>query len=90
LEKTKVFEVLKDRLLPMRLKGRRDVHHVEVVKCAVFATPNSLKSHASRKSFSPANAVAAALASLAVEPRELPLSPPRVWQLIKAGVANSE
>ncbi|HEY4403811.1 MAG TPA: xanthine dehydrogenase family protein molybdopterin-binding subunit [Xanthobacteraceae bacterium] len=30
-----------------------------------------------------ANAVAAALASLAVEPRELPLSPPRVWQLIK-------
>jgi carbon-monoxide dehydrogenase large subunit len=31
-----------------------------------------------------ANAVAAALASLKVEPHELPLSPPRVWQLIKA------
>jgi carbon-monoxide dehydrogenase large subunit len=31
-----------------------------------------------------ANAVAAALASLGVEPRELPLSPPRIWQLIKA------
>ena len=31
-----------------------------------------------------ANAVAAALASLAVEPRELPLSPPRVWELIEA------
>jgi carbon-monoxide dehydrogenase large subunit len=30
-----------------------------------------------------ANAVAAALASLHVEPCELPLSPPRVWQLIK-------
>jgi carbon-monoxide dehydrogenase large subunit len=30
-----------------------------------------------------ANAVAAALAPLAVEPRELPLSPPRVWQLIQ-------
>jgi aerobic carbon-monoxide dehydrogenase large subunit len=30
-----------------------------------------------------ANAVAAALASLGVQPRELPLSPPRVWQLIK-------
>src|SRR5207248_1084227 len=30
-----------------------------------------------------ANAVAAALGSLAVEPRELPLSPPRVWQLIE-------
>jgi carbon-monoxide dehydrogenase large subunit len=30
-----------------------------------------------------ANAVAAALASLQVEPCELPLSPPRVWQLIK-------
>jgi carbon-monoxide dehydrogenase large subunit len=29
-----------------------------------------------------ANAVAAALASLGVEPRELPLSPPRVWQLV--------
>jgi carbon-monoxide dehydrogenase large subunit len=29
-----------------------------------------------------ANAVAAALGSLGVEPRELPLSPPRVWALI--------
>ncbi len=29
-----------------------------------------------------ANAVAAALASLGVEPRDLPLSPPRLWQLI--------
>ena len=35
-----------------------------------------------------ANAVAAALASLAVEPRELPLTPPRVWQMIKE--ANGE
>ncbi len=35
-----------------------------------------------------ANAVAAALASLKVEPRELPLSPPRVWGLIWA--ANSQ
>jgi carbon-monoxide dehydrogenase large subunit len=31
-----------------------------------------------------ANAVAAALASLGVEPRDLPLSPPRVWELINA------
>jgi aerobic carbon-monoxide dehydrogenase large subunit len=31
-----------------------------------------------------ANAVAAALAPLGVEPRELPLSPPRVWELIEA------
>ena len=30
-----------------------------------------------------ANAVASALASLNVQPRELPLSPPRVWQLIE-------
>ncbi len=30
-----------------------------------------------------ANAVAAALGSFGVEPRELPLSPPRVWQLIQ-------
>jgi len=30
-----------------------------------------------------ANAVAAALGSLGVQPRELPLSPPRVWQLIR-------
>ena len=35
-----------------------------------------------------ANAVAAALASLAVEPRELPLTPPRVWGMIKE--ASSE
>jgi carbon-monoxide dehydrogenase large subunit len=31
-----------------------------------------------------ANAVAAALAPLGVEPRELPLSPPIIWQLIRA------
>ena len=31
-----------------------------------------------------ANAVAAALAPLGVEPRELPLSPPRIWQLVSA------
>ena len=31
-----------------------------------------------------ANAVANALASLGVEPRELPLSPPRIWELIQA------
>ena len=29
-----------------------------------------------------ANAVAAALAPLGVEPRALPLSPPRVWELV--------
>jgi aerobic carbon-monoxide dehydrogenase large subunit len=33
-----------------------------------------------------ANAVAAALGSLGVQPRELPLSPPRVWQLINTRV----
>jgi carbon-monoxide dehydrogenase large subunit len=31
-----------------------------------------------------ANAVANALADLGVEPRELPLSPPRVWELVNA------
>jgi carbon-monoxide dehydrogenase large subunit len=31
-----------------------------------------------------ANAVAAALAPLGVEPRELPLSPPKVWELVAA------
>jgi carbon-monoxide dehydrogenase large subunit len=31
-----------------------------------------------------ANAIAAALASLGVQPRELPLSPPRVWELIRS------
>jgi aerobic carbon-monoxide dehydrogenase large subunit len=35
-----------------------------------------------------ANAVAAALASLGVEPRELPLSPPRLWELIDAARAS--
>ena len=34
-----------------------------------------------------ANAVAAALVSLGVTPRELPLSPPRVWQLIRERTA---
>jgi carbon-monoxide dehydrogenase large subunit len=31
-----------------------------------------------------ANAVASALSSFGVQPRELPLSPPRVWQLVEA------
>ena len=35
-----------------------------------------------------ANAVAAALGSLGVEPRALPLSPPRVWELIQAQIAR--
>jgi carbon-monoxide dehydrogenase large subunit len=35
-----------------------------------------------------ANAVAAALASFDVQPRELPLSPPRVWGLIKSAGAG--
>ncbi len=35
-----------------------------------------------------ANAVAAALGSLGVEPRELPLSPPRLWQMIQAACAT--
>jgi carbon-monoxide dehydrogenase large subunit len=36
-----------------------------------------------------ANAVAAALASLGVEPCDLPLSPPRVWGLIKAAESRA-
>jgi aerobic carbon-monoxide dehydrogenase large subunit len=36
-----------------------------------------------------ANAVAAALSELRVEPRELPLSPPAVWQMIEEGRAKS-
>jgi aerobic carbon-monoxide dehydrogenase large subunit len=35
-----------------------------------------------------ANAVAAALSELKVEPRELPLSPPAVWQMIEEGRAK--
>jgi len=35
-----------------------------------------------------ANAVAAALGALGVEPRELPLSPPRVWELIQTRSAT--
>ena len=37
-----------------------------------------------------ANAVAAALTSLAVEPRELPLTPPRVWEMMRRAAGNSE
>ena len=36
-----------------------------------------------------ANAVAAALAPLGVEPRDLPLSPPRVWELIRTAASSS-
>ena len=36
-----------------------------------------------------ANAVAAALASLGVEPRDLPLSPPRLWELIRAAAVRA-
>jgi len=35
-----------------------------------------------------ANAVAAALAPLKIEPRALPLSPPKLWELIKAGLRS--
>ena len=38
---------------------------------------------------STANAVAAALASLGVEPNELPLTPPRIWRLIQQAKARS-
>jgi carbon-monoxide dehydrogenase large subunit len=37
-----------------------------------------------------ANAVANALSSLGVEPRELPLSPPRVWELIAAATTAEQ
>lgn len=37
-----------------------------------------------------ANAVGAALGSLGVQPRELPLSPPRVWQLINDARATAD
>jgi carbon-monoxide dehydrogenase large subunit len=37
-----------------------------------------------------ANAVAAALASLKVEPRELPLSPPRLWQVIQEAQSSQQ
>ncbi|MBV8535246.1 MAG: xanthine dehydrogenase family protein molybdopterin-binding subunit, partial [Alphaproteobacteria bacterium] len=33
-----------------------------------------------------ANAVASALSSLGVEPREMPMSPPRVWEMIQAAM----
>jgi carbon-monoxide dehydrogenase large subunit len=35
-----------------------------------------------------ANAIAAALSSLGVEPHELPLSPPRIWKLIEEAKAQ--
>jgi aerobic carbon-monoxide dehydrogenase large subunit len=37
-----------------------------------------------------ANAVASALSSLGVEPRELPLSPARIWELIQSANGNSQ
>jgi carbon-monoxide dehydrogenase large subunit len=35
-----------------------------------------------------ANAVASALRSFGVEPRELPLTPPHIWELIQQGTAS--
>jgi carbon-monoxide dehydrogenase large subunit len=35
------------------------------------------------------NAIAAALRSLMIEPRDLPLSPPRLWQLIEQARGRS-
>jgi aerobic carbon-monoxide dehydrogenase large subunit len=37
-----------------------------------------------------ANAVANALSELGVEPRELPLSPPRIWELVQAAQTNKK
>ena len=37
-----------------------------------------------------ANAVADALSSLRIEPRDLPLSPSRVWQLVQDGRVMDE
>ena len=37
----------------MLLQGYRKAHRVEVVECALFATPNPLKSHESQKELSP-------------------------------------
>jgi carbon-monoxide dehydrogenase large subunit len=36
-----------------------------------------------------ANAVASALSSLGVQPRELPLTPPRIWHLIQDARAGA-
>jgi len=37
-----------------------------------------------------ANAIADALRDLAVEPRELPLTPSRIWELVQAGRSNAQ
>jgi len=59
---------------PMRLKGRRNTYHVEVAKCAIFATPSSLKSHAGRNLKSPFSNIRA------VTPKLCPHSSPTAAQ----------
>src|SRR5215471_9911217 len=54
----------KKSVLAMRHKGRRSAHHVEVVECAIFATPNSLKSQAARNIKSPFSNIRAVTSKL--------------------------
>lgn len=49
---------------PMRLKGPRDVDHIKVVECALFATANSLKSKAREKLLSPFSNIRAVTSKL--------------------------
>src|SRR4249919_564642 len=44
---------------PMRDKGSHQAHNAQVVICAFFTTPNSLKSQEWRKAFSPIRKVRA-------------------------------
>jgi hypothetical protein len=51
--RVEIFESLKDRFAAMRFKDRRERHRARVVECAIFATPNSLKSQVARNLKSP-------------------------------------
>ena len=85
-------QLLAGSLMDYSLPTARDFPHIEVHALEESPTPLSPlgAKGAGEGGVIPvagvlANALAAALAPLGVQPRELPLSPPRVWRLINSG-----
>ena len=75
---------LADYLVPVAT----DYPHLHAISLELYPSPNNPLGAKGAGGIIPvggalANAVAAALRRFGVEPRELPLTPPRVWQLIR-------
>jgi aerobic carbon-monoxide dehydrogenase large subunit len=88
-------QLLAGSLMDYSLPTARDFPHIEVHALEESPTPLSPlgAKGAGEGGVIPvggviANALAAALSSLGVQPRELPLSPPRVWKLVRGQDRN--